>query len=441
MVRIRERFCAFVILTALCCLTSCSGIPGDTRDLLQAPKATGDVGEIQRALFDYAGGGISLRYPHNGENRTAFLLTDLDGDGTEEAVAFYAVVASSDEEMDVVHVNIIDRVDGEWRSVFDAETLGSAIDKVAVADLSGDGKQTLLIGAQLFGAAGNQLNLYTYDGRTASLRAQENYTQFLVGDLMGRGSDQLILLSLDGTEHVSSVAVYTFDGVTVERQGAVATDGNVSGYTQALLGKLPDGRPALFLDAAKSALSLVTDVVFFHERELVSPFYDPTVGETQLTLRNSAEVCRDVDDDGMIEIPSTELLPGYGERSEAERIYLTVWRRFDGSRFSDVMCADTFAAGGFRLIFPDRWRGNVTLVTDNANRMRSYRLYDEERQTAGTEILRLRAYDVDVYERFDHTELIELARDENTVWAARLVTTEGPYAVTEDELMTLFSVL
>ena len=276
MVRIRERFCAFVILTALCCLTSCSGIPGDTRDLLQAPKATGDVGEIQRALFDYAGGGISLRYPHNGENRTAFLLTDLDGDGTEEAVAFYAVVASSDEEMDVVHVNIIDRVDGEWRSVFDAETLGSAIDKVAVADLSGNGKQTLLIGAQLFGAAGNQLNLYTYDGRTASLRAQENYTQFLVGDLMGRGSDQLILLSLDGTEHVSSVAVYTFDGVTVERQGAVATDGNVSGYTQALLGKLTGGPRSFWTPPRAPFPSLPTLFSFMRESWSVPSMTPPS---------------------------------------------------------------------------------------------------------------------------------------------------------------------
>ena len=440
--KIKRLFSVAALLTALCCLASCSSITGEPRDLLQAPKATGDVGEIQRALSDFAGSGISLRFPHNGDNRTPFLLADLDGDGTDEAVAFYAVVASSDEEsVDAVHVNLIDRVNGTWRSVYDAATPGNAIDKVAVADLSGDGKKTLMIGVQLFGAAGNQLNLYTYANGTLTQQAQENYTQFLVGDLMGAGSDQLIVLSLDGAEHTSAVTVYTFDGETIERKGAVATDGNVSGYTQVALGTLSNGQTALFVDAAKSALSLVTDVVFFDNDRLVSPCFDSLLGETQMTLRHSTEVCRDMDGDGVTELPSTELLPGYGERNETDRIYLTVWRRFDGSRFTEVLCADVFAAGGFRLTFPSRWRGEVTLISDSTNRMRSYRLYDEEKETVGAEILRVRAYDIETYKRFDHEGLIELESNETTVWVARLVTTQGPYAVTEEELRSLFSLL
>lgn len=440
--RIKRLIPALALLTALCCLSSCSAVTGEERDLLQAPKATGDVGEIQRALSDYAGSGISLRYPHNGENRTPFLLTDLDGDGTDEAVAFYAVVASSDEEsVDAVHVNLIDHVNGKWQSVFDAATPGNAIDKVAVADLSGNGRQTLMIGVQLFGAAGNQLDLYTYGNGTLTRQAQENYTQFLVGDLLGAGSDQLIVLSLDGVEHTSTVSVYAFDGETVEHKGTAATDGNVSGYAQVALGALSDGRPALFVDAAKSALSLVTDVVYFDGSGLISPCFDPLLGETQMTLRHSTEVSRDMDGDGVTELPFTELLPGYGERSEADRVYLTVWNRFNGSRFSEVFCADVFAAGGFRLTFPARWRGSVTLISDSTNRMRSYRLYDEEKETVGAEILRVRAYDVETYGRFDHEGLIELARNETTVWVARLLMTQGTYAVTEEEIKTLFSLL
>ena len=438
--RKRRWLSALALVTALCCLASCSSLTSAPRDLLQAPKATGDVGEIQRALFDYAGSNIALRFPHSGDNRTAFFLADLDGDGTDEALAFYAAASSADEEsVEAVHINLIDRVNGVWRSVFDAVTPGNAIDKVEVADLSGDGRKTLLVGVQLFGAVGNQLNLYTYDGKILTQQAQENYTQFLIGDLMDAGSDQLLVLSLDSTEHISTVTVYSFDGETMVKRGVAATDGNISGYTQAMIGTLAGGQPALFLDAAKSALTLVTDVVYFGENGLVSPF--TTLGETQYTLRHSAELCRDVDGDGVTDLPFTELLPGYAERSEADRLYLTIWRRFDGKQVTDVLCADVFTAAGFQLAFPSRWRGSVTLVSDSASRMRSYRIYDEEKQTAGAEILRIRAYDTDVYERFDHEGTILLDRNDTTVWVARLVMTEGPYAITQEELQTLFSVL
>ena len=68
-------------------------------------------------------------------------------------------------------------------------------------------------------------------------------------------------------------------------------------------------------------------------------------------------------------------------------------------------------------------------------------IYDEEKETVGAEILRVRAYDIEAYERFDHEGLIELASNETTVWVARPLMTQGAYALTEDEIKTLFSVL
>ena len=436
----RWRVALMALLTAGC-MASCSALTGAPNDLLQAPKATGDIGEIQRALFDYAGSGITLRYPHNGDNRNAFQLVDLDRDGTDEAVVFYAVASSDEESVEAVHINLIDRVDGSWRSVYDAATPGNAIDKVEVADITGNGLKTLMVGVQLFGAGGNQLNLYTYDGKTLTQQAQENYTLYRVADLMGLGGTQLIVYAFDGVEHKATVGVYTFNGEAMETRGIVATDGNILSSPQITLGALSDGQPALFLDAAKSAYRQVTDLVYFGETGLVNPFFDTGLGETQITQRRVTETCRDIDDDGVTEIPSTELLPGFADRSEADALYLTIWSRFDGRRFSEVLCADYFTAGGFRLAFPSRWRGRVTVVTDNANRMRSYRLYDESLASPEDEILRIRAYDIEEYERFNHEGTLELARDDTTVWVARLVITQGIYAVSQEELMTLFSTI
>ncbi len=437
---LRSRISALlaVVLTAVC-LTSCTDFVSEPRDLLRAPTATGFMGEIQRALYDYAGRGITLRFPRTGENQTAFFLCDLDGDGSDEAVAFYANAGEKEDAVDAVHINLIDRVDGVWRSVYDAPTTGNAIDKVAVADLSGGGRMTLLVGVELFSSTGNQLNLYTYENGALIQHAQENYTQFLVCDLMGAGNDQLVLLSLDATERLASTTVYTFNGDALERRGTVATDGNISGYAQVMAGRLENGCPALFLDAKKSAVSMVTDVVYFSENGLVSSFYDGNLGETQMTLRNSTDVCRDMDGDGVTEIPFTEILPGYASRSEADRLYLTVWKSFDGQRLRDKLRADYFRAAGYRLAFPAPWVGSVTAIGDSGSRMRSYRIWDPEQQTAGAEILRIRAYEAEAFDRLRPEGVIELARSDKTVWAARLVMTEGEYALTEEALRALFA--
>lgn len=423
-----------IMLTSL---TGCSTVTGSPRELLRAPKATGDMGDIQQALYRYAGNGITLKYPRSGDNRSAFLLSDLDADGVEEAVAFYSVPDKG--EPDAVHVNIIDRVRGEWRSTADVVTVGTAIDKVSVADISGKGAATLFVGVELFSATGNQLNLYSYKDNKLTQQAQENYTSFMVCDLIGDGSDQLLLFSLNSAERTSQVRMYTFNGDAIELRGSVSTDGNISSYQQIAVGALSSGQTAIFVDANKSSLSTVTDVIFYSDGKLLSPLFDPTVGETQITVRNFNELCKDINGDGVVEIPFTEILPGYASRSENDRMYLTAWKRFDGQLFGNVLRGDFFYSAGYRLEFPESWVGNVTLVTDNENRMRSYRVWDPVMQTTGRELLRVRVYNADDYERIDKTGIIELERTDATVWAARVVSEEDEYSVDAETVRKLFS--
>lgn len=435
---LKRLLCAAAVMAlVLSAQTGCSYIAGNPQELLRAPKATGDMGDIQMALYDYAGNGITLKYPQSGDNRTAFLVSDLDNDGVEEAVAFYSVPDAG--ETDAVHINIIDRVDGEWRSTVDVVTVGNAIDKAVVADISGKGVATLLVGLELFSSTGNQLNLYNYDGKTLTQQVQESYTDFMVCDLIGDVGNQLLLFSLNTADCTSQVKMYTFSGDAIELRGSVNTDGNISGYARMTLGTLSSGKAAVFLDAYKSSISTVTDVIYYADGKLISPFFDPTSGETQITLRNSTELSTDIDGDGVTEIPFTEILPGYASRSESDRLYLTAWKSFDGQLFRDVLRGDFFYTGGFRLQFPRSWIGNVTLVTDNHNKMRSYRIWDPVRQTTGSEILRIRVYDADDFAEMDSTGLIELARNDVNVWVARVVLTEGEYALNADTVRGLFS--
>ncbi len=418
---------------------SCSVASSSISELLVAPRTNGEMHSIQRALHKFAGNSVNLCYPERGENRTAFIQSDLDRDGTAEAVAFYTQKAS--DGVQEVHINLIDYVDGEWLSISDLATGASAIDKVEVATLERGGSPVLIVGAELYSTTGNQLNLYTYTDGELSVRMQESYTEFLMCDLINKGYDQLLLLNLKAAERTASATLYSVGSGSTESIGTAPLDGNISAFSSLTEGRLSDGRPAVFIDSLKSTSSMITDVVYLNDGVLVNPFFDTTVLETQSTARNSTSLSEDINNDGVTDIPFTQILPGYETRPANERMYMTLWRSFDGVKLDTVTAGDYNQSDGYYLAFDTAWQGSVTLIYDIDNSMRSYRVYDPVMQSTSDEILRIRVYTEVEYDSFDNSELIMLARSGGKVYAARIVAHKGAYSITEGELREAFELI
>ena len=70
--------------------------------------------------------------------------------------------------------------------------------------------------------------------------------------------------------------------------------------------------------------------------------------------------------------------------------------------------------------------------------MHSYRLWSYEQGAAQSEILRIRRYSVAEYDELKNDQLIELMRDDTQVWAARIIMTEGDYAMDKEEAVDCF---
>ncbi len=436
---LKKIFAAMLILCLAVSCTACSMAPSSISELLVAPHTNGEMHDIQRALHKFAGDAVNLCYPQRGENRTAFLQSDLDGDGVDEAVTFYTTNAS--EGVQEVHINLIDYIGGEWISTGDFATGASAIDKVLVATLERGGLPVLIVGAELYSTTGNQLNFFTYQNNRLEVRLQESYTDFLMCDLLGEGYDQLLLLNLRATERTASATLYTVGAGATEVVGTAPLDGNISSFSSVTVGRLSDGRSAVFIDSLKSASSMVTDVVYLGSDGLVNPFFDTTVLETQLTMRNSTAICEDINGDGVTEIPSTQVLPGYEVRPANERMYMTLWRSFDGAKFDTATAGDYNQADGYYLAFDTAWQGSVTLIYDTENAMRSYRVYDPVMQSTADEILRIRVYTETEYDGFDNSELIVLERSGGKVYAARIVADKGAYSISKNKLREAFSLI
>ena len=425
------------VLSVMCMMSSCNYIVPDLTGLISPPKASGEYYHIQKALTRFVGGTINLKYPTGGDNKTPFLVQDLDGDGVEEAVAFYAL-AGEDKKVAPVHINLLINGSDGWISTSDITARAGDIDKVVVSDVTGDGKQELLIGFDAFSSIGNTLVVYSFRSDKLVEVLNEEYSDYVLADLTDDGNQELLLLSHRATEKKADAKLYSFVSGNLLLKGTVQLDGNISGFAEIKVGKLTDGHTAVYIDSHKGVASMVTDIVFVNNGTLVNPMYDPMIMENQSTLRNSTEISRDIDGDGFIEVPFTSLMPGYETVASADAAYMYKWGRYDGLKFNVVYSGDYSPEFGYAMLFPPLWEGSVTVVVDKANNMRSYRLWDSVAGTTGAEILRTRVYSVEEFAAVDSDEIIELARDDTRVYAARIVPASAEYLLTEQDVKNMF---
>ena len=62
---------------------------GNVEELLRAPQPTRLQSAVQKALVGYLGETPQMKYPRGGEELSPIVLRDLDGDGADEAIAFF----------------------------------------------------------------------------------------------------------------------------------------------------------------------------------------------------------------------------------------------------------------------------------------------------------------------------------------------------------------
>ena len=72
--------------------SGCTVFETDTEALMKPPVFTEEQEKLNSALANILGESYVLKYPENGETNSAFVFRDLDGDGTEEAMAFYSLI-------------------------------------------------------------------------------------------------------------------------------------------------------------------------------------------------------------------------------------------------------------------------------------------------------------------------------------------------------------
>ena len=360
-----KRFCRWLLCTLLClCLTGCS-MPGEqvqVEELLRAPKLSGDYGDVQTALNDWLGESAQLKYPMQGDLLSPFLIHDLDGDGQQDAAVLYTTAQSSN-----VCVAILQKGrDGMWQVRQNVEGLADTVDSVGLAQLQPGDASQLVVG-YVAAQGDHYLAVYSYTDGELSTILEQQYQQYLVEDITGGGSQDLILMSTleDGGVQIELL--------TVDKEGSfqqVAVMGlsadRFSGCASVAAGVGADGRHYLVLDGwtGISGNNLASVLLYFDEdtQQMVPAVQISTEKLYTASLRNVPSlVSQDLDGDGIVEIPTQPDEAGLLNMSQSRRMDFIVWMDYTSlnpEKSFGLLDEET----NCYIELPMEWEGNLKLT-------------------------------------------------------------------------------
>ena len=238
---------ALALLLVSVLLAGCNALPGENlqvEELLRAPRLSGDYGAVQTALNDWLGESAQLKYPMQGELLSPFLLQDLDGDGQQDAAVLYTTAQSTN-----VCIAILQRDDtGAWQVRQSVEGLADTVENVRLAQLRAGDDCQLVVG-YVAAQGDHYLAVYAYNDGQLSTILEQSYEQYLVEDITGGGSQDLILMSTQEDGGVQ-IELLTVDKEGGFRQAAVTglSADRFSGCASVAAGLGSDRRNYLVLD-------------------------------------------------------------------------------------------------------------------------------------------------------------------------------------------------
>lgn len=355
-----KKILALLLALFLLPLSGCAFSQDALEALLEAPRLSERQTEIYNALTDAVGRNFLLKYPKDGENRSAFLLHDLDGTPGEEALAFYQTQAQDA----FVHIFFFDTdEDNEWHGVANISVEGNEIDKVMFANLFGNG-WVMLAGAQGENKTQRSLWAYQYLDGNISMIYTASYIACYVTDIDADGLDELFLFRLsDEQDSLRLTVVQEVNGELHETDELVVGNTDLS-LLQMQSGQMTDGRQALYVDYVQSSGAYYTDLYYWEDGHLTNGMAEQELRrQTARTVRQS---CRDLQGDSIYLIPQQRVMAGYDEVT-AEDPYWTYWQSFDPIHrqlsVSLVTCVNLSA--GYALRFTEQEAEQITFSALN----------------------------------------------------------------------------
>lgn len=377
----------FLSFCVMFCFSSCTGFSLNAKDLMEPPQPTKQQEALRSALADAIGTDeFDLRAPRNNTASGSVFYADLYGTAEHEAVILYSLQSKKEETR--IHVLTRDKAES-WGSLCDfIPSAGSAVNSVEFAKIDPTGYSQLLIGSTIYSGRENALSVWSMETGKADNMYSSPFSNMAICDFDDDSLDEFILFNTlaDGTGTSATLLGYNATEAKILAESTELLDVQFTSWLSVNTGLLDTGSRAVFLDGKTDANTYATEVVAVISGQLVKMF------GSSVPTRSIPVCCRDIDDNGSIEVPVQEILPGYAGIAETERIPCINWSSCGASGLTARNSSAYNENWDYVLLFPSSLFNAVTVLSEEKNDVWTLCQWDAEQQATSRKILTIRSW-------------------------------------------------
>jgi hypothetical protein len=427
----------FCLAALLISVSGCFRISTD--ELYSLPQASTEYLKLQEQINTVLATGAEYAPPTSGPNRQSVQLKDIDGDGKNEAIAFFKT--SGDEPLKIY---IMKQTGGTYQTADVIEGDGTAIESIRYEDMDGDGVSELIVGWQM-SAVLLHMSIYSIKDNQHITLADANFTDLVVYDIDGDGYNDVVALRLPSAELPGEASMFSLKSEGVMSSCKVPLSKGLESIDRVITGKLSFGAPAIFVEGKYSGGDVITDILSWKTTGLANISAGAN-GISESTLRAYAIYSTDINKDGIIETPSAKLL----ESASETKYYVNEWYAFDrdGGKAKVFTTYHDFNDGWY-MILPDDWTDKITVrredtVTGERTLIFSYLSEADGTGKEAPPVDFLKIYALSGDNKDDRAKItgrFKLLEQGDIIYAAEILTTDVNITVNKTMIIDNFKLL
>ena len=390
---IKELFCCTLAAVLVGSLCGCSDISFGEQTLLRPPRATGDQAEIQNIIKEKTGSSYTLKYPRRGEYRSAVTVFETGKDKKEYAVALYSTEKGAKQ-----NISIMSHDEDGWNWVGGFTNTCTGIDRLVFDDINNDGTNEILVGWTTVNEGQNTLSAYSFENESVrEMAISESYTDMIISDITENDTKDIVLLTLKFNQALSTAKLLQYSDQEKRpiAKLSIELDQEITSFTNTMYGKITKTKNGIIIDGEKNGGMLSTQVIYYDTA--IQKLYNPLVTEgdngatVNVTTRRDMITSRDINGDGVIEVPVVSQLPVPGGTDASSVCSSVSWGVIDLEKgnLSHVVSTVMNYKDSYYFVMPESWNGNVTAVSDAGCRSMSFYLWSGKTDSLGDILLRI----------------------------------------------------
>ena len=349
-------------------LTGCM-MSASVDDLYALPQLPEEYKALSARLSEILAMGAEYAPPQAGGNLPQVQMVDLDGDGVDEALAFFRI---STEERPL-KIYIFRAVEDDYQQAGVIDGSGTSIHSVRYEDMDGDGVREVLVSWRV-SAEVQSVSVYAVPNLEPVRLMSASYARYEVVDLDGDGDLELVLLCSDDSDTGLSIADYydwDSDRSSLELQSTARLSAPVAGLQGMQIGALQEGETALFVTSRITGVdetsNAITDILMYRQPELTNLVLSDVTGVSTQIFRylNNQIQPADIAGNGATAVPRPARLPAESRETEYWKLYWHYYRA-DGSDEQEAITYHNSTDRWYFLI-PENWDGHFTVKQVNTS--------------------------------------------------------------------------